>query len=47
MSETPHAMLLMLPFAGYDRGLLHGIAYSDMASTMQRKTFASDNSSLI
>jgi LacI family transcriptional regulator len=31
MSETPHVVLLMFPFAGYDRGLLHGIArYSQL-----------------
>jgi hypothetical protein len=47
MNETPHTMLLMFPFAGYDRGLLHGIARSDMASTMQRETLASDDSSLL
>ncbi len=31
MSETPRVVLLMFPFAGYDRGLLHGIArYSQL-----------------
>ena len=26
MNETPRVVLLMIPFAGYDRGLLEGIA---------------------
>ncbi len=26
MTETPRVVLLMIPFAGYDRGLLQGIA---------------------
>jgi LacI family transcriptional regulator len=31
MSETPRVILLMFPFAAYDRGLLHGIArYSQL-----------------
>lgn len=31
MPETPRVILLMFPFAGYDRGLLHGIArYSQL-----------------
>ena len=31
MSDTPHVVLLMFPFAGYDRGLLHGITrYSQL-----------------
>jgi LacI family transcriptional regulator len=31
MTDTPRVILLMFPFAGYDRGLLHGIArYSQL-----------------